>query len=99
AGTTTRRGEIGAALTLVAPEEENDLRAIEKAIAKRLPRITVPDFDYNARPEGRLEVPIGERIAAIRSRKAEERSRSRAKAEHRGGGGRGGGGGSQTSSG
>ncbi len=99
-GRTARAGEIGDAFTFVAPEEENDLRAIEKAIAKRLPRITVPDFDYNARPEGHLEIPIGERIAAIRSRKAEERSRSRAKAEHRGGGRRGGGGGgSQTSGG
>lgn len=79
-GRTARAGEIGEAFTFVAPDEENDLRAIEKAIGKRLPRITVPDFDYNARPEGRFEVPIAERIAAIRSRKAEERARSRAKA-------------------
>jgi ATP-dependent RNA helicase RhlE len=74
-GRTARAGEIGDAFTFVAPEEENDLRAIEKAIGKRLPRITLPDFDYNARPEGRFEVPIAERIAAIRGRKAEERAR------------------------
>ena len=84
-GRTARAGETGDAFTFVAPEEENDLRAIEKAISKRLPRITLPDFDYNARPEGRLEVPIGERIAAIRSRKAEERARSKAKSQRRGG--------------
>src|SRR3954466_2909532 len=84
-GRTARAGEVGEAFTFVAPDEEDDLRAIEKAIGKRLPRITLPDFDYNARPEGRFEVPIGERIAAIRSRKAEERARSKAKANRQGG--------------
>jgi ATP-dependent RNA helicase RhlE len=91
-GRTARAGEVGDAFTFVAPDEENDLRGIEKAIGKRLPRITVPDFDYNAKPEGRFEVPIGERIAAIRSRKADERARSRAKADRRGAPARGHGG-------
>ena len=84
-GRTARAGEVGDAFTFVAPDEQNDLRAIEKAIGKRLPQITIPDFDYNARPEGRLEIPIGERIAAIRGRKAEERARSKAKASRNGG--------------
>jgi ATP-dependent RNA helicase RhlE len=92
-GRTARAGEVGDAFTFVAPDEQNDLRAIEKAIGKRLPQITIPDFDYNARPEGRLEIPIGERIAAIRGRKAEERARSRAKADRQGGAPRGHGGG------
>ena len=83
-GRTARAGEVGEAFTFVAPDEQNDLRAIEKAIGKRLPQVTIPDFDYNARPEGRLEIPIGERIAAIRGRKAEERVRSRAKANGQG---------------
>jgi ATP-dependent RNA helicase RhlE len=91
-GRTARAGEIGDAFTFVAPEEQNDLRAIEKAIGKRLPQITLPGFDYNAKPEGRLEVPIGERIAAIRSRKAEERARSKAKGDRQGGPARGHGG-------
>ncbi|HLA14739.1 MAG TPA: DEAD/DEAH box helicase [Gemmatimonadaceae bacterium] len=83
-GRTARAEAIGDAFTFVAPDEENDLRAIEKAIGKRLPRITLPDFDYSARPEGKFEVPIGERIAAIRARKADERNRAKAKAERRG---------------
>jgi len=91
-GRTARAGEVGDAFTFVAPDEQDDLRAIEKAIGKRLPQITIPDFDYNARPEGRLEVPIGERIAAIRGRKAEERARSKAKANRQGGPARGQGG-------
>jgi ATP-dependent RNA helicase RhlE len=84
-GRTARAGEVGDAFTFVAPDEQNDLRAIEKAIGKRLPQVTLPDFDYNARPEGRFEIPIGERIAAIRGRKAEERARSKAKAARSGG--------------
>jgi ATP-dependent RNA helicase RhlE len=91
-GRTARAGEVGEAFTFVAPDEQNDLRAIEKAIGKRLPQITIPDFDYNARPDTRLEIPIGERIAAIRGRKAEERARSKAKSNGQGGGARGHGG-------
>ena len=83
-GRTARAEAVGDAFTFVAPEEENDLRAIEKAIGKRLPRITLPDFDYSARTEGKFEVPIGERIAAIRARKADERARAKAKADRRG---------------
>jgi len=83
-GRTARAEAVGDAFTFVAPEEENDLRAIEKAIGKRLPRITLPDFDYSARAEGKFEVPIGERIAAIRARKADERARAKSKAERRG---------------
>jgi ATP-dependent RNA helicase RhlE len=78
-GRTARAGEVGDAFTFVAPDEQNDLRAIEKAIGKRLPQITLPDFDYSARPEGRLEVPIKDRIAAIRARRSQERERSGAR--------------------
>jgi ATP-dependent RNA helicase RhlE len=82
-GRTARAETTGDAFTFVAPEEEGDLRNIERAIGKKLPRVTVPDFDYSARPADRLEVPIAERIAAIRARKAEERARAKAKAERR----------------
>ena len=82
-GRTARAEMTGDAITFVAPEEENDLRAIERAIGKRLPRVTVPGFDYHAKPAERLEIPIQERIAAIRARKAEERARAKAKAERK----------------
>jgi ATP-dependent RNA helicase RhlE len=82
-GRTARAELAGDAITFVAPEEENDLRAIERAIGKRLPRVTVPDFDYAKKPAERLEIPIHERIAAIRAKKAEDRARSKAKAERR----------------
>jgi ATP-dependent RNA helicase RhlE len=82
-GRTARAELTGDAFTFVAPDEEGDLRAIERAIGKRLPRVTVPGFDYASRPSERLEVPIHERIAAIRARKADERTRAREKAERR----------------
>ena len=82
-GRTARAELTGDAYTFVAPEEESDLRAIERAIGKRLPRITVPGFDYAKAPAERFEVPIAERIAAIRARKAQERTRAKEKAERR----------------
>ena len=82
-GRTARAGAAGDAFTFVSPEEEADLRAIERAVGKRLPRVTVPGFDYRKKPEERFEVPIGERIAEIRKRKAEERARGREKAERK----------------
>jgi ATP-dependent RNA helicase RhlE len=82
-GRTARAEMTGDAITFVAPDEESDLRDIERAINKRLPRVTVPDFDYKQKPPEKLEIPIQERIAAIRARKAEDRARAKAKAERR----------------
>jgi len=50
-GRTARAEATGTAFSLVSPEEEGDVRAIERAIEKRLPRVTVPDFDYHKAPE------------------------------------------------
>jgi ATP-dependent RNA helicase RhlE len=47
-GRTARAEATGSAFTLVSPEEEGSLREIEKAIGSRLPRVTLPDFDYRA---------------------------------------------------
>jgi ATP-dependent RNA helicase RhlE len=85
-GRTARAELTGEAYTFVSPEEERDLGAIERAVGKRLPRVVLPDFDYKQRPVERFEVPIGERIAAIRSRKADDRARAKAKLERRNGG-------------
>ncbi len=82
-GRTARAEATGDAFTLVSPEEEGELRSIERALGKRLPRVIVPDFDYKARPPTRFEVPLAERIAAIRAKKAEDRARSQAKAARR----------------
>jgi len=82
-GRTARAELTGDAFTFVAPEEEGELRAIERAIGKQLPRVTLPGFDYAMRSAERLEIPIGERIAAIRARKAQDRARAKINAERR----------------
>jgi len=82
-GRTARAEMTGDAFTLVSPDEEGELRGIERVVGKRLPRITVPDFDYTAKPEARFEVPLAERIATIRARKVEDRARSKAKEARR----------------
>jgi ATP-dependent RNA helicase RhlE len=98
-GRTARADATGDAFTFVSPEEEGDLTQIERAISKRLPRVVVQGFDYSSKPAQRFEVPIAERIAEIRARKADERKRAKEKAERRASsGGGGGGGGSQSSS-
>ena len=72
-GRTARAEARGDALTLVAPNEEGDLRTIERAIGTRITRATLPDFDYGQRLSERLEVPLAERLAAIRAQRAGQR--------------------------
>ncbi|HEX6926846.1 MAG TPA: DEAD/DEAH box helicase [Longimicrobiaceae bacterium] len=82
-GRTARAEATGDAYTLVSPSEEKELQAIERAVGKRLPRVRLDGFDYSARPTERFEVPLAERIAEIRRRRAEERARAREKAERK----------------
>ena len=83
-GRTARAENTGDAFTFVSPEEEGDLAAIERAIGRRLPRVTLPGFDYARKPAERLEVPLGERLAAHRAKRSEDRARARAKEDRRG---------------
>ncbi|HEY4100335.1 MAG TPA: DEAD/DEAH box helicase [Gemmatimonadales bacterium] len=69
-GRTARAAATGDAFTFVSPAEEEDLRGIERALGKRLPRVTVPDFDYTARGE---VPPPAPRPQARRSGQAKRR--------------------------
>ena len=80
-GRTARAEMVGDAFTFVSEGEAGELHAIERAVGERLPRRTVEGFDYQAKPAERFEIPLQERIASIRARKAEERARAREKAE------------------
>ncbi|MGH7374063.1 MAG: DEAD/DEAH box helicase [Candidatus Rokuibacteriota bacterium] len=82
-GRTARAEAVGDAFTLVSADEETDLRGIERAVNARFPRVRQPGFDYAKRPADKLEIPLAERIAAIRARKAEDRQRARANSERR----------------
>jgi ATP-dependent RNA helicase RhlE len=65
-GRTGRADASGDAFTFVAPDEEQDFRAIERAVRGTVARVTVPDFDYTARA-AQLEVPRGQRFARARA--------------------------------
>jgi len=78
-GRTARASATGYAFTLVAPQEEQDLRRIERELGKPVPRATLAGFDYHARPEKPLEIPLADRIREIRARKSAERARAATK--------------------
>lgn len=82
-GRTGRAELTGEAYTFVAPDEEDDLKAIERAVGRRLPRVTVPGFDYDKRRAAPLEIPLAQRIAEIRAKKKQDRERAAEKLKAR----------------
>jgi ATP-dependent RNA helicase RhlE len=82
-GRTARAEMTGEAFTLVSPQEEGELKSIERAIRAVLPRVTLPDFDYSAKPSGKLEVPLRERLQAHREQRRGGRERPRANESRR----------------
>ena len=75
-GRTARAEATGDAFTFVSHEEEKEIRDIEKVLGKKIERRKLKDFDYNATGQEKLEIPLAERIAAIRERKRGERARA-----------------------
>lgn len=61
-GRTARAEAKGDAFLFVSPDEEAHLRGIERTLGKRIPRVTLPDFDYSKRPVEKLEVPLSARV-------------------------------------
>jgi len=49
-GRTGRVDAVGDAFTLMSPEEQKDLVAIERFLGRTIPRVLLPDFDYKMRP-------------------------------------------------
>jgi ATP-dependent RNA helicase RhlE len=72
-GRTARADATGDAFLFVSPDEESNLRGIERAIGKRLPRVTLADFDYTKKPAERLEVPLARRLAEMRAQRSQQR--------------------------
>jgi ATP-dependent RNA helicase RhlE len=75
-GRTARAEATGDAFTFVSHEEEKEVRDIERVLGKKLERRKVKDFNYNATGQESLEIPLKERIAAIRERKRGDRLRA-----------------------
>jgi ATP-dependent RNA helicase RhlE len=70
-GRTARASATGDACTFVSPEEEGDLRAIERHLGSALPRHRVAGFDYTRLPAERLELSVAERLRRPRSRRGD----------------------------
>ncbi len=84
-GRTARAELTGEAFTLVAPGDEADFKRIERMVGKNIPRVRLEDFQYDATDDAPLEVPMGERISAMREKKAGDRARAAAKATKKAG--------------
>lgn len=82
-GRTARAGETGDAFTLVSPEEEGDMRRIEKAVNATIQRVKLDNFSYDLAEGEEIEIPLQERIAKIRAKKREDRERAKAKADRK----------------
>lgn len=84
-GRTARAEAQGDAYLFVSPAEETQLRAIERSIGKRMPRVTLPGFDYANKPLEKLEVPLARRLAEMRARNTRGAARFRSRTAGRGG--------------
>jgi ATP-dependent RNA helicase RhlE len=72
-GRTARADMTGDAYTLVSPDEEGTIRAIERALGRAIERRTVEGFDYHAPVESRLEAPGRERARPRHARRTPAR--------------------------
>jgi ATP-dependent RNA helicase RhlE len=82
-GRTARAEATGGAMTLASPADEQAVAAIERVVGRRIPRRTLEGFDYAEKPAENLEIPVAQRIAAIRAQRKTERAHTRANAERR----------------
>ena len=69
AGRTARAGLSGTAITLFARDEEDGLRSIERFTGKAIERARLEGFDYAAKPQEGLEIPLRERLATHRAQR------------------------------
>jgi superfamily II DNA/RNA helicase len=68
-GRTARAEASGDSWLFYSPEEEQDLRSIERTLRVSLPRMTVSGFDYSQRVAN-LEIPLAQRLAEMRRQRA-----------------------------
>ena len=57
-GRTGRADAKGDAFTLLSPEEEREVAAVERKMGASIPRVTLPEFDYSGDGGGSREGPV-----------------------------------------
>ncbi|MBF0543911.1 MAG: DEAD/DEAH box helicase [Candidatus Riflebacteria bacterium] len=72
-GRTARAKRCGTAISLVSSMEEYDLKQIEKHLKKQITRVRAENFDYTDRATEQLEIPLAQRLAAHRAKRAQAR--------------------------
>jgi len=78
-GRTGRAAATGDAFTFVSPPEEGFLKAIERVVGQRIPRLKLEGFDPAvSRAEEPLEIPLHVRLAAMRAARAPKKKPSEA---------------------
>jgi ATP-dependent RNA helicase RhlE len=77
-GRTGRVDALGDAFTFMSPDESKDVTGIERFLARTIPRVLLPDFDYKAKPQP---------SAGGRFERDEERGGARGRGGRPGGGG------------
>lgn len=81
-GRTARAEAVGDAFTLVSPEEEYQMRDIEKHLGHALPRIALRDFNYNVPPPDRatgLQRPSVNTVTTMKSFRSSRKPKLRRK--------------------
>ena len=79
-GRTARADATGDAYTLMSPEEDRDMKAIERFLGKGIVRVTIPDFDYKKQPTTLAGEEKGGGRGRERERERSDRPRSAAPA-------------------
>jgi ATP-dependent RNA helicase RhlE len=86
-GRTARMDAEGDAFVLVSPAEEQSLTRIERQIGQRLPRVLLPDFDYNnldsERSSRHRKHQTGAKPVQARPHSRDDQKDRRAPASHR----------------
>jgi ATP-dependent RNA helicase RhlE len=72
-GRTGRMDALGDAFTLMSPEEQKDVEAIERFLGRSVPRVILPDFDYKKRGEPKRPGEWRERRDAGREGRGRDR--------------------------
>ena len=89
-GRTGRVEAVGDAFTLMSPDEQKTMAAIERFLGRTIPRVMLPDFDYHMRPKD-IAQSVGYKPDSRRKGAPSGKHRPSSPDRHRGGGDRHGG--------